>query len=190
MTEKDWLTLDRNEEVLWEGEPRIQSIVPAIIIGVVTLPFMGIGLLIIGGAWLNIKNTDFVVTSQGIYKKTGVVSRSVQKIGFDKIQNISFSQGVFGNMFDYGNVDISTAGGSGVEMKFNSIENPRNVQELINKRIKTGDAENQCPECGHDLEEDWMACPECGHQVKDRCDNCGNLLEDEWQVCPYCMKER
>ncbi len=136
MTEYDWLSLDQDEEVLWDGEPRIQSIIPALIVGVPLTPVMGVGLLIIAGAYYNIKNTDFVVTSQGLYKKTGVLSRSVQKIGFEKVQNISFSQGVFGNYFGYGNVEVSTAGGSGVEMRFNSIEEPKNVQELINKRIK------------------------------------------------------
>jgi hypothetical protein len=58
----DWLTLDDNEEVLWSGEPRMASIAPAIIIGI-PLSVIGIGILIIVGAYLNIKNTDFVVTN-------------------------------------------------------------------------------------------------------------------------------
>lgn len=135
MTQFDWLSLDTDEQVLWDGEPRIHSIIPALVVGV-PLSFFGIGLLIIAGAYLNIKNTDFVVTSEGLYRKTGVISRSVQKIGFDKVQNISFSQGVLGKYFGYGNVEISTAGGSGVEMRFHSIEDPKEVQELINKHTK------------------------------------------------------
>lgn len=137
MTEEnfDWVSLDEDEEIIWSGEPRIQSIVPALMIGV-PLSVVGIGLLIIAGAYLHIKNTDFVVTNQGLYKKTGVLSRSVQKIGFGKVQNISFSQSALGNYFGYGNVEVSTAGGSGVEMRFNAIEGPKEVQELINRQIK------------------------------------------------------
>jgi len=132
----DWLTLDENEEVLWSGEPRMASIAPAIIMGIIFLPVFGFGLLIMIGAYLNIKNTDFVVTNEGLYKKTGVLSRSVQKIGFEKVQNISFSQGVLANYFGYGNVEISTAGGSGVEMKFNGIDDPKSVQERVAKEMK------------------------------------------------------
>lgn len=113
MTEYDWLSLDENEEILWEGRPRIQKII-------------GIGI------------TDYVVTSEGLYRKSGIFSRSVQKIGFEKIQNTSFSQGILGKSFGYGNIEISTAGGSGIEMRFISIDSPREVQELINKRIKHG----------------------------------------------------
>ena len=144
MTENnfDWVSLDPDEEILWDGEPRIQSIIPALVIGV-PLSVMGIGLLIIAGAYLNIKNTDFVVTNQGLYKKTGVLSRNVQKIGFDKVQNISFSQSALGNYFGYGNVEVSTAGGSGVEMRFNSIEDPKTVQEMINKQIKQEEGQSK-----------------------------------------------
>ena len=131
----DWLSLDEDEQVLWDGEPLMKSIYPALAVGI-PLSVALIGIPIIIGAYLNIKNTDFVVTTEGLYKKTGVLSRSVQKIGFGKVQNISFSQGFFGTQFGYGNIEVSTAGGSGVEMRFRSIEDPKQVQELINKHIK------------------------------------------------------
>jgi len=136
MVELDWINLDDDEEVLWEGEPRMKSIIPAVIFGIPMIPVMGVGLFIIGGAYLSVKNTSFVVTNQGLYKKQGIMSRSVQKIGFDKVQNISFSQGIFGSQFDYGNIEISTAGGSGVEMRFRSIDTPREVEQIINKHLK------------------------------------------------------
>lgn len=147
MTDLNWINLDENEEVLWEGEPRMKSIIPAVIVGA-PLSVIGIGILIIIGAYLNIKNTSFVVTNQGLYRKKGVLSRNVQKIGFDKVQNISFSQGITGTYFEYGNIEISTAGGSGVEMRFNSIDQPREVEQIINKHLKkekesTGTAEKR-----------------------------------------------
>lgn len=114
MTELEWLSLDEDEEVLWNGNPKIQRL-------------------------LGLKFTDYVVTTDALYRKSGIISKNVHKIGYDKIQNISFSQGPLGKMFGYGNVDISTAGGSGVEMRFMSVQNPQKVQETINKRIKSGE---------------------------------------------------
>jgi len=131
----NWLTLRSNKSIVWQGQPRIKSIIPAVIFG---LPFavVGVGLLIIAGAYLSVKNTEYVVSNRALYVKKGILSRSVQKIGFDKVQNISFSQGVLGNHFGYGNIEISTAGGSGVEMRLRSIENPKEVQEKINDLMK------------------------------------------------------
>lgn len=131
----DWLTLDSNEKIVWDGQPRIKSIIPAVIIGLPTA-VLGIGIFIILGAYYSVKNTEYVVTDESLYVKKGVLSRSVQKIGFDKVQNISFSQGILGTHFGYGNIEISTAGGSGVEMRFRSIEEPKHVQEKINGLMK------------------------------------------------------
>ncbi|MFB6158898.1 MAG: PH domain-containing protein [Candidatus Nanohalobium sp.] len=137
----DWLNLDGSENIVWSGEPRIKSIIPAVIVGVPMIAAFGLGVLIIVGAYLSVKNTDYVVTEESLYVKKGVLSRSVQKIDFDKVQNISFSQGVLGNHFGYGNIEISTAGGSGVEMRFRSIENPREVQDRINGLMKKEQSE-------------------------------------------------
>ena len=131
-----WLTLNEEERVVWTGKPHESSLVPALIIGV-PLSILIVGLFIIAAAYLHRENTQYVVTTDALYKKTGVLSRDVQRIDFGKVQNTSYSQGFFGSQFGYGNVDISTAGGSGVEMQFQSVPEPRQVQELINKRVKT-----------------------------------------------------
>lgn len=109
----DWLTLDDGEEVLWSGNPKLQRLI-------------------------GFTFTDYVVTDQALYRKSGILSRNVKKIGYDKIQNTSFSQGFLGKTFGYGNVEISTAGSSGVEMRFATVEGPKNVQEMVNRRIESG----------------------------------------------------
>jgi uncharacterized membrane protein YdbT with pleckstrin-like domain len=110
-------------------------LIPALVVGL-PLSLILVGLFIIAGSYLQRENTQYVVTTDGLYRKTGVLSRDVQRIDFGKVQNTSYSQGFFGSRFGYGNVDISTAGGSGIEMQFRSVPEPREVQELINKRVK------------------------------------------------------
>ena len=131
----DWLTLDTDEEIVWSGTPHESSLVPALVFGL-PLSIVLVGLFIIAAAYLQRENTQYVVTTDALYKKTGVLSRDVQRIDFGKVQNTSYSQGFFGARFGYGNVDVSTAGGSGVEMQFASVPDPRAVQERINKRVK------------------------------------------------------
>jgi uncharacterized membrane protein YdbT with pleckstrin-like domain len=131
----DWLTLDEDEAIVWSGKPHESSLIPALVVGL-PLSVILVGLFIIAGSYLQRENTQYVVTTDGLYKKTGVLSRDVQRIDFGKVQNTSYSQGFIGSRFGYGNVDISTAGGSGIEMQFQSVPEPRAVQELINKRVK------------------------------------------------------
>jgi len=134
----EWLTLDDDEELLWSSRPHKYSLVPALVVGI-PLSLVLVGIPIIVGAYLNYKNTNYVVTDAGLYKKTGVLSRDVQKIGFDKVQNTSYSQSAVGSYFGYGNVDVSTAGSGGVEMRFRSVPDPASVQELVNRHVKTAE---------------------------------------------------
>ena len=105
----DWLSLDEDEKIIWSGNPKFQRLI-------------------------GFKFTDYVVTNRALYRKSGIFSRSVKKIGLDKVQNISFSQGVIGKALGHGSIDISTAGGSGVEMRFLGIDDPKQVQETINNQ--------------------------------------------------------
>jgi uncharacterized membrane protein YdbT with pleckstrin-like domain len=135
-TEFDWLTLDDDEEVLWADTPHPYSLVPSFIVGV-PLVLVLVGIPILASAYLTYQNTNYVVTSTALYKKTGVLSRSVQRIEFDKVQDTSYRQTFFGAQFGYGTVDISTAGGAGVELSFQNVADPQQLQTLVNERIRT-----------------------------------------------------
>lgn len=131
----DWTTLEEDEEIVWEGKPHVYSLVPAFVIGAL-LSVVLIGLVIIAWAWIDRENTEYVVTSKALYKKRGAISRAVKRIDFQKVQNTSLSQGPIGTYLDYGNVEISTAGSEGAEMRFRAVPDPRGVQELVNRRLQ------------------------------------------------------
>ena len=131
----DWLTLDGDEEVLWSSNPHRSSLLPALAVGL-PLSLVLIGIPIVASAYLSHQNTHYVVTTDGLYAKSGVLSRDVQKVEYDKVQNTSYRQSALGSHFGYGSVDVSTAGGSGIEMRFANVPEPQRVQSLINERVK------------------------------------------------------
>ena len=131
----DWLSLDPEEDVVWTGKPHSMSLVPALVIGI-PLSLVLIGIPIVASAYLSRENTEYVITTEALYKKRGVLSRDVKRVGFEKVQDTSYTQDFFGTQFGYGDVDISTAGGSGVELSFDSVADPKRIQELVNERIR------------------------------------------------------
>ncbi|MBX0321704.1 PH domain-containing protein [Halomicroarcula sp. F13] len=140
-TDYDWLTLDDDEEIVWAGRPSTESLYGAYLVGVPMILLLGLGVVVIASAYLRQQNTDYVITSKGVYKKTGVFSRAVTEIEFDKVQNTSFSVGAIGRYFGYGDVMISTAGGSGVEMTLQGVEDPQAVQKQLSRRVKRAQGE-------------------------------------------------
>lgn len=137
----EWLTLEDDEEILWSDTSHRFSLVPAFIVGI-PLCLILIGIPIVISAYLSHTNTRYVVTTAALYTKTGVLSRNVQRIEFGKVQNTSYQQSALGSSFGFGTVDISTAGGGGIEMRFRNVSDPRGIQTLINERIQENRSRN------------------------------------------------
>ena len=154
----EWLSLDADESVRWAGGPDRRTIAPTAlllvlpVLALAVVPFSmvaGLALVavlgavtvpIVGWAVLWIRSTDYVVTTAGLYEKRGVFSRDVKRIDFEKVQNTSYSQSALGTRFGYGHVEVSSAGGAGVEMRFRSVPEPRAVQQLISSHVSRGQA--------------------------------------------------
>jgi membrane protein YdbS with pleckstrin-like domain len=132
----DWLALDDDETVVWSDTPHRMALVPPMLVGL-PLSLVLIGIPLVVGSYLSHRNTNYVVTTAALYRKTGVLSRSVQRIEFDKVQDTSYRQSFLGGQFGYGTVDVSTAGGTGVEMSFGNVADPQALQRRINERIRS-----------------------------------------------------
>ncbi|MFP8953203.1 PH domain-containing protein [Natrialbaceae archaeon A-arb3/5] len=131
----EWLSLESGEEIVWADGPDKRTLLPAFVIGI-PLALVLIGILIIVGEYLRVTNTHYVVTDRALYRKSGVLSRDVKRIDHEKVQDISYSQSALGAQFGYGTVEVSTAGGSGVELSFKSVPEPGSVQQLITELIE------------------------------------------------------
>ncbi|WP_266079960.1 PH domain-containing protein [Haladaptatus caseinilyticus] len=147
MSEDDWLVLDDRETVRWRGRPRVATVLPAVLVGIV-LVVLTLAVTVITGqrivlvlvpfgvsvpllSYLIVSNTRFVVTDRALYRKTGVLSRNVQRLSVDRVQNSSFRQGIRGSLLDYGTVEIEAAGGG--RIRFDSIENSRDVRAIVDQ---------------------------------------------------------
>ncbi|MFC6989174.1 PH domain-containing protein [Haloplanus sp. GCM10025708] len=168
----EWLTLDPDEEVVWAGKPRVRRIISNVATSAfwsiaafvaafaltsvlsVDLPLpnravWGVAVLwtllqAIGPvqAYLRTKNTDYLLTDKNVYKKTGVWSENVTRIRLENIQNTQLKKDFTGKIFDYGTILISTAGGGGVEMAIEDLDNPDELRtELRTKMTQARDRE-------------------------------------------------
>lgn len=147
---EDWLTLEAGEEVVWSGQPRIQTVIPGVVVGLVLAavpvwvavtgavevpfavwPLALVGLLPPVLVYVWIRNVEFVVTNRRCYRKRGVLSRDVLAVGFETVENSSYEQGVLGTAFGYGTVAVDTAGSGGVELTFWRVDDPQSVQRVV-----------------------------------------------------------
>lgn len=47
----------------------------------------------------------------------------------------------------------------------------------------------RCPQCGGEVQENFVSCPVCGQKLSASCGQCGTALRPEWKLCPTCGSE-
>lgn len=155
----DWLHVRNSEEIQWMDRPSIYPTAAVLVItGVLSViciiisyligagtfglgippvfslvPFGVIIIMLTGAAWklYNWKNTYYVLTTQEIYKKQGIISRNVTQIGHSQIQNTKFNQSILERLLSFSDISIYTAGTDMTEMVLQNVPNPSFVHDKI-----------------------------------------------------------
>ncbi len=94
------------------------------------------GCFIIGIAYLSVYATSYTVTSERVIQRKGLFSRRVSEVEVLDIRNVQVRQGIIQRLFGIGNVGISTAGQSGIEIVFAGIRDPQFVADLVREQRK------------------------------------------------------
>ncbi|GAB7009105.1 PH domain-containing protein [Halorubrum trueperi] len=147
------IPVDTNESVEWAGRPRVTTILPAVVIGVLLLvsgivvsvttenPFflavVPLGVAIPLWKYFALQGVQYVITDEALYVKRGVLTRSVTQANLETVQNSSFGQDITGSIFGYGSVTFEIAGGD--DLSFRAIEDPRAIRALVDRTASNND---------------------------------------------------
>lgn len=99
----------------------------------------GIGALVwavwIGLRYLDWNATHFVVTSDRVIYRTGVLAKHGVEIPLERINNINFHQGIWERVIGAGDLEIESAGRSGQSL-FEDVWHPDGVQQEVYRRME------------------------------------------------------
>lgn len=101
------------------------------------LPYIGLGLLILGGLSL-IKRlllkigTEYVVTNKRVILKSGVFSRDALELVLTKCEGLRINQGIMGRILGFGSILVTTGG---VTNTFRFVASPMKFRNAINNQI-------------------------------------------------------
>jgi uncharacterized membrane protein YdbT with pleckstrin-like domain len=99
-----------------------------------------IGLLILTALWvvgryLKWITTNFVMTSQRLIFRQGVIAKSGIEIPLERVNNVNFNQSVFERILGAGDLLIESGGEDG-QQRFTDIRNPSKVQNLLSAQVE------------------------------------------------------
>jgi membrane protein YdbS with pleckstrin-like domain len=151
-----WVHLTESERVLWAGTPSMYPAIPAMAFGF-ALSFLGVwlfrvaslpvipewvalilpllGVFVCVWAYLSRWSTRYVFTTKAVYEKTGLLSRTVTQVRFDRVQNTAFEQSWVERTLSYGDIEVYTAGSGGVDLCLRDVPDPGRVNSLITTQL-------------------------------------------------------
>jgi membrane protein YdbS with pleckstrin-like domain len=124
----------------------VGSIVLAIVVFVLTdgdaqrwLGFVTLGLIVVSAIWLITRylkwgTTNFVITSDRVIYRSGVVSKRGIEIPLERVNNVMISQTVVERLLRTGDLMIESGGETG-QQRFTDIREPDRVKNLMHAMI-------------------------------------------------------
>lgn len=149
--------LNDGEEILLDLHPHWWylagpvAVVVVVLVGTMAAVVAGIpadgqlalaAVVIVALAWLLLRyarwyTTDFVLTTDRIIHRTGLIAKRGREIPLDHINDIGFDQTVFGRIIGAGSLSIESAGQRGQEL-FVDLPKPSRIQNEIYRQIEGG----------------------------------------------------
>jgi uncharacterized membrane protein YdbT with pleckstrin-like domain len=143
--------LHPGEQVVYEGHPTwrallafyVSSVGGAIVVGVVValVASVGVGILV-GAALLGLAllvgfvrrmATVYMVSTQRLYIRRGILSKRVQQTRIDRVQNVNTDQSLLDRILRVGKVDFDTAGTDDSDFVFVGISHPDRVVAAVDR---------------------------------------------------------
>jgi membrane protein YdbS with pleckstrin-like domain len=94
-----------------------------------------VALLWLVGRYLRWTTTNFVVTSDRLIYRHGVISKAGIEIPLERINTVFFNQGIFERMLGAGDLTIESGGERGSQ-SFTDIRRPSHVQNVIYQQVE------------------------------------------------------
>lgn len=138
----------------WYFAKSVAALVVAIAFGIFTLTLDGgdlrtaLGWIAIGAIVLSAlfviqryskwSTTNFVITSDRIIYRTGVIAKSGMEMPLERVNNVMSNQSIFERMVGAGDLLIESGGEDG-QQHFTDIRNPQRVQNLIHAQMEANE---------------------------------------------------
>jgi uncharacterized membrane protein YdbT with pleckstrin-like domain len=80
------------------------------------------------------RSETYTITDERVLLRRGVIGKFSRSIGLARVQDVSTSQNVLGRIFDFGTVEIESAGKDGAEV-LTHVPDPQHFRNVLFERL-------------------------------------------------------
>ena len=150
------MDLQPGEQVVFEGHPSWRALLGfyaggiaaalgiAVVIGLVSSVWLALlaGAVLVAGVLayglFKRQATTYMVSSQRLYIRRGMLSKRIQQTRIDRVQNVNTEQSLRDRLLRVGTVDFDTAGSDDSEFRFVGIAEPGEIVRAVDRAQRSG----------------------------------------------------
>jgi len=145
------MDLHPGEEIVFEGHPSwrgvlsfyLKGLLIALALGAILLfavstgvgiaVFVGVMLIVVLVGLVMRMATRYVISSERLNIRTGILSKHVQQTNIDRVQNVNTEQTFLDRILRVGAVDFDTAGTDDSDFTFRGVSNPAGIVAAVDR---------------------------------------------------------
>lgn len=109
--------------------------------------------------------SEFCITNKRVIIKKGFISRQTIEMLLEKVEGVSYDQGIVGRLLGYGTIVIRGTGGT--PQKARKVAKPMFFQQAVTAEIENAkkpdlSQHKVCPECAEHVKKEALKCKHCG----------------------------
>src|SRR4051812_30060751 len=158
------MDLHPGEEVVFEGHPSWRALLSFYIGGILAAAVVGVVVALIASTAIGVlvglvlvalalvvgfvrrMTTTFMVSTQRLYIRRGLLSKRVQQTRIDRVQNVNTNQRLRDRILRVGTVDFDTAGSDDSDFTFVGIASPGQVVAAVDRAQRDAAASSAAPQ--------------------------------------------
>jgi hypothetical protein len=109
------------------------SVMPSLMWLLTLVPYFVIVLAVFSATWFSYLKSEITLTNRRLLFRTGFLSRRSGEWPLENVESIIISEPLFGRIFGYGTITVTTVGGSTVPLSF--LGSPQRFHLLPQKAI-------------------------------------------------------
>ncbi|HEY5663606.1 MAG TPA: PH domain-containing protein [Ilumatobacter sp.] len=154
LNDYETVALDLHPHWWYFAEP-VTSLVGSVVLGIVVrvfldgdvekaLTYVALVLILACALWLVVRylkwaTTNFVITSDRVIFRSGVIGKTGIEIPLERVNNVLFNQSIFERLLGAGDLLIESGGEDG-QQRFSDVRRPEQVQNLIHSQMEVNES--------------------------------------------------
>lgn len=121
----------QDESTIFELKPAYRAYLGLLVWGLLLLPVVGLGLILLARAWYLVASTRYRLTTQRLFAQTGLIAKHLEEVELFRVKDVTLRQGVLDRLLGVGTVTVLSTDDTAPELELAGIRDPLAAKEAL-----------------------------------------------------------